>query len=136
MSASHPYHKSFWILLFAFLAACGQQTVTEFIVTPAPAVALPATTPTPTSIPLFVTPSPQPTEPSSPFITPDATQVARWQEYEEALTISLYPPKYYPRSTSEYLCEWEILGQADLEVYVFALCASVFDFGSSGSPYY
>jgi len=136
MSASHPTHKSFWIIIFAFLVACGQQTVTPPTETPAPAVALPTTTPTPTSIPFYVTPSPLPAEPSSPFITPDAAQIARWKEYEDALATRLFSPKYNPRSPSEFLCEWEILGQSDLEVYVWAACMSIFPADARGNPYF
>ena len=52
------------------------------------------------------------------MITPDAIQVERWKEYENALAkslLSFLPPE-------EVLCEWEILGRSEQEVYVWAVC--------------
>jgi hypothetical protein len=51
------------------------------------------------------------------MITPDAIQVERWKEYENALarTLSSLPPE-------EVICEWEILGRSDQKVYVWATC--------------
>jgi len=60
----------------------------------------------------------------------------RWKEYEDALATALFPPKYIPQSPSEFLCEWEILGRADQEVYVWAVCMSIFSAGvNTGLPY-
>jgi hypothetical protein len=74
---------------------------------------------TPSSIPL-----PIPTITLSPQITIQFTitatseQIARWKEYEQALAsklLSHLPPE-------EVLCEWEILGETERDVYVWAVC--------------
>lgn len=62
-----------------------------------------------------------------PIITPNAIQVARWMEYEHALAIRLlflHPPE-------EVLCEWEILGQSEKKVYVWAFCLGLPPVGMS-----
>jgi hypothetical protein len=62
------------------------------------------------------------------FITPDADQLARWQEYERALAkshLSFLPPE-------EVLCEWEILEQSEQKVYVWAVCSGTFPVGNTG----
>jgi hypothetical protein len=43
----------------------------------------------------------------------------RWVEYESALASVFLPRPYLP---GEGLCEWEILGQTEKEVYVWAMC--------------
>ncbi len=58
-----------------------------------------------------------PTLPPPPIITPDAFQVERWREYETALAKSILPMFEYM-----VLCEWDILGRSELEVYVWAIC--------------
>lgn len=78
------------------------------------------------SSPILLTPSPWPTMPV--FITPDADQLARWQEYERALAkshLSFLPPE-------EVLCEWEILEQSEQKVYVWAVCSGTFPVGNTG----
>jgi hypothetical protein len=52
-----------------------------------------------------------------PIITPDAVQIERWREYETALAKSILPMFEYM-----VLCEWDILGRSELEVYVWATC--------------
>ena len=69
-----------------------------------------------TVTPVLLTPSPRPTIPF--MITPNADQLARWQEYERALAKELIPS---PESDNT-LCEWMILGQSEQKVYVWALC--------------
>ena len=76
--------------------------------------ALPTVTPSPTATPL---PSPYPTQPPLPILTPDAVQVERWREYEAALAKVILPMFEYM-----VLCEWDILGRSELEVYVWATC--------------
>lgn len=81
----------------------------------------PTATPSPkvTSTLVLHTPSPWPTVPF--IITPDADQLARWQEYEKALAekfISHHIPE-------DVLCEWVLLGQSEEEVYVWANCKSI-----------
>lgn len=101
-------------LLFFFLAAC------------APAIASTPTEPpiltAMVNIPAIITPSPLPTQLFLPaMITPDAIQAARWREYENALAMKLLPPST-TRIPGAVLCEWEILGRSDQEVYVWAFC--------------
>jgi len=67
------------------------------------------------------------------MITPDFIQVERWKEYEDALARALFPSSFIP---GEFLCEWEILGQTDQEVYVWAVCMSAFLVGNSGLYYH
>jgi len=50
----------------------------------------------------------------APIPEPTPTSVPRWVLYEQALSQAILP--------SEGLCEWEILGVAAREVYVFTLC--------------
>jgi hypothetical protein len=110
-------------LLAIILASCAP------VVTPAPTKTPSLTfTPAPTATPapkatstlVLLTPSPWPTMPFP--ITPDAGQLARWQEYEKALAekfISHHIPE-------DVLCEWVLLGQSEQEVYVWANCQSTF----------
>jgi hypothetical protein len=46
--------------------------------------------------------------------------VERWQEYQTALAekFSYLPPE-------KVICEWEILGQSDQEVYVWTVCGEI-----------
>ncbi len=114
-------HQYFWIILLAFLAACAPA------VTPAPSQnfnptasithALPTLTPTA----FIVAPTPMPTQPIISLITPDAIQIERWREYQGALAMKLLPPILVG---DDVLCEWEILGQSDQEIYVWAVCQS------------
>jgi len=90
----------------------------------------PPLVPTSTFIP--VTPSPLPTQPITLVITPDPTQVKRWKEYETALAKAIFPSSFVP---GEFLCEWEILGQSDQEVYVWTVCMSIFSIEGVGVPY-
>jgi hypothetical protein len=53
-----------------------------------------------------------------PTITPAPTatiKIERWMEYENALAKVILP-------ISSGICEWEILGQKNQEVYVWAIC--------------
>ncbi|MCQ3954328.1 hypothetical protein FBQ83_06710 [Chloroflexi bacterium CFX5] len=74
--------------------------------------------PTPVVLPTATPPATLiPTLPPPPIITPDAVQVERWQEYEAALAKSILPMFDYM-----VLCEWDILGRSEQEVYVWAAC--------------
>ena len=84
--------------------------------------------PTPTVIP---TATPQatliPTLPPPPIITPDAVQVERWREYQTELAMAVLSFKsagleYDPEIARDALCEWDILGSAGQEVYVYVVC--------------
>ena len=97
--------------------------------------ALPTSTPPPTSTPTAIeyTPSSVPTQPlPPPILTPDAIQVERWKEYQTELAkviFSVAPSRSERKYTSEdykdALCEWDILGQSDQEIYIWAACRSV-----------
>lgn len=77
---------------------------------------IPSITNAATVAPILLTPSPWPT--MTFVVTPNANQLARWQEYEKALAIEFIPsPK-----AENILCEWIILGQLEQEVYVWAFC--------------
>ena len=104
------------ITLLAFiLVACTPA------VTLVPTEMSPPTTLTPTAkVIATVTPSPMPARPTFAVITPDAVQVERWREYQSALANS------FSFSLSELaLCEWDILGQTNQEVYVWAVCENL-----------
>ncbi len=129
--------RCFLNFFLGFLAACGRQTVTLPTETPIPIIV--SATPIPTSTvisitltpsPLPITPSPLPTESIIPFLTPDAIQVERWNEYEEALAKSFFRSYFQPE---EAVCEWVILGQANQEVYVYAYCTGTYSAGPSSA---
>ncbi len=48
-----------------------------------------------------------------------ATKIERWQVYENELAAIFLPLPYLP---GKGLCEWEILGQSEREVFVWAIC--------------
>lgn len=54
----------------------------------------------------------------------------RWQEYQKELAKALFsfdpehPEGYSPEVYKDALCEWDILGRSNEEVYVFAVCIS------------
>jgi hypothetical protein len=112
-----------WMFVLAFLIACGKQaaalppeTLTTTAVSPTPI-------PTSTLIPLIIAPSPLPTQPII-VMTPDSTQLERWREYEAALGKAIF------KEATLVLCEWEIVGQSDQEVYVWAICTNMDGTGS------
>ncbi|MBI5825973.1 MAG: hypothetical protein HZB18_18250 [Chloroflexi bacterium] len=113
-------HRYFWIVLFAFLIACGKQIValpTETAIPTATFTPIPPTT-MPT---LEFTPVPatvMPTQTSIPIITPDPIQVERWREYQTALAKNVLADL----PAEEVLCEWEILDRSGSDVYVWAVC--------------
>ena len=137
------FRAIFFLFVFGLTACLPTQPSTEDIHSTNVAVvgtgvaltqtAIPTTSPAPTSTLAatptiyFDIPTPMPTEPIFPFITPDAFQVQRWQEYEDALvrTILSY------RLPEEVVCEWEILGQTTQEVYVYTYCADLYSVGPS-----
>ncbi|GEM_PF-861599 len=82
---------------------------------------------------LVTLPTPIPTQPTYPMITPDAVQIEIWRDYEDALALAIFKSSY---KRDEFLCEWEILGRSDREVYVWAVCMSIFPVGSGGLPYH
>ncbi len=83
--------------------------------------------PTPSSSPIPQTPSPWPTV--LLIITPNADQLARWQEYEYALGKALLSRELLRGAV---LCEWEILGQSNSEIYVWVACIGTVPVGEQG----
>jgi len=59
-----------------------------------------------------------PTQAMKTFTPLEAAQLARWMEYENALAKKLMPLS----RPEEVLCEWELSGRANQEVYVWAVC--------------
>ena len=103
------------MVLIVLLASCGNQGTPLSNETVAVS---PTSLPTSIFIPVTVTPSPLPTLPIINMITPASIQMDSWKEYEVALAkslLSFLPPE-------EVLCEWEILGRSEQEVYVWATC--------------
>jgi len=119
-----------WMVFFAFLVACGKQTVPLPTKIPVSTVVSPTPVPTLTLIPVTFTPSPLPAQPVIPIITPDPIQLERWKEYEDALR------RIILKDVESVLCEWEILGRSDREVYVWAVCMSIFSVVNTGLPYH
>jgi hypothetical protein len=80
----------------------------------------------PTAIPWSVaTGSPVPT--LAGILMPDAVQVEKWKEYEDALAKALFPTGTilkHAHPDKKFLCEWEFLGKTDQKVYVWADCMS------------
>lgn len=102
--------------------------------------ALPTSTPTVIATVETILPTPYPTQPHPPIFTPDATQVERWKEYQAALAKALFSfdpdhsEGYDPEAYKTALCEWDILGQAKQEVYVWADCISADGLALQGNP--
>ena len=118
--------KIIWIVLLTILAACGKQAAALPPVTPIPTTVLPTSVPTTIFIPAIIPPSPLPTEPTISILTPDAIQVERWKEYQTELAkLVLAQHSSQELSLDETaLCEWDILGRSDQEVYVWAMCST------------
>ncbi|MBI5946481.1 MAG: hypothetical protein HY864_19130 [Chloroflexi bacterium] len=92
--------------------------------------AMPAGTPTATIV--YPVPSPIPTQPPVPILTPNANQVERWKEYQMELAKAILYG-YDPASLDSVICEWDILGQSGQEVYVWAEC-SIPNWGDDSRP--
>ena len=135
-------------LLSLLLAACGNLLAggapavapapTETPVSPTATFTPPPTrrvepvetiTPTLEAVPIPATPLP--TEPIPPVLTPDAYQVEHWQEYQTELAKALfvYNPEFPQWSygsdvSKDAICEWDILGWSDQEMYLWVACIS------------
>ncbi len=107
-------------LLAMVLVSCASVSTGTPIPTATTTPILP--TPTSTAEGMFITviPTPLPTQPTIAVITPDPIQVERWKEYQTELAKSLL--SFLPPET--VLCEWEILGRSNQEVYMWAVCDS------------
>lgn len=101
------------VFIATLFAGCEQDTPVAF---PSSTEAIQFTAISTPELIASVTVLPQPTVRFA--ITANPEQVAHWVEYEQALArklLSYLPPK-------EVLCEWEILGQDEKAVYVWAVC--------------
>jgi hypothetical protein len=78
----------------------------------------------PNDPPLIVLPflPAQPTQPAIPWDTAEPVQAEKWMEYQTALARVL---AYLDQDRA--LCEWEFLGRAGNEVYVWAICGAILD---------
>jgi hypothetical protein len=97
-------------LLAGILASCAPAVAPKSTATSVP----PTLTSAAKVLPIM-TPSPMTANPTFAIITiitPDAMQVERWKEYQNALASKLI----WFLHPEEVLCEWEILGQSNQEV--------------------
>jgi hypothetical protein len=82
---------------------------------------------TPTATIVYPTPSLIPIQTSMIVITPNAIQVERWREYQAELARVVLAQ--HAQGTVPFpelvLCEWDILGGSEQEVYVWAACSFV-----------
>ncbi len=112
-------------LLAIILASCTSVVAPTPTETPVPTITFTPFLSTPISTSTFTpippTASPLPTQPTIAVITPDPAQLERWKDYENVLANSILP--FLP--PKEVLCEWEILGHYDREVYVWVKCMSI-----------
>jgi hypothetical protein len=124
MIKKRTLNQFFPIALLVFLVACGKQAIALPPETSTPTAASPTLIPTSTLTAVTMIPSPLPTEPIIPVITPDPIQVERWKEYQTELAKFVLSdsgaefPLY-----KDALCEWDILGRSGQELYVWAVCA-------------
>ncbi|GAB4416459.1 MAG: hypothetical protein Kow002_02250 [Anaerolineales bacterium] len=98
------------LVIAFFLTACNTKAPQTNIVTPIVVMTRTATATVP------VTASPQLT--FQVAMTANPEQLERWQEYENALA-----ERYLSYlSLEQVLCEWEILGQSEQKIFVWAIC--------------
>lgn len=64
----------------------------------------------------------QPTPKVMPMNTPDSAQVEKWLAYETALATA-----FSYLSPAQVICEWEVLGRRENEIYVWAVCGAIMD---------
>jgi hypothetical protein len=115
-------------LTVLLVGACGNlpsEKVDNATVTSVPSLTLVPPTVTLTAAPKVVSitdiPTALPTQQPPPILTPDAIQLKRWQEYQTELVkvLLLHSAGFQQHA----LCEWDILGCTEQEVYVWAYCA-------------
>src|SRR5512143_3139923 len=81
--------------------------------------------------PTIIIPTPMPpTQTAYPYMTPDSIQLEQWREYERALAQAVMPG-YAP---GKIICEWEILGRSDQELYVWAVCGGAHNSSTGIAP--
>lgn len=115
-----------WTVLFIFVVACARQTNALPMQIPVLTTVPPTHISSAILLPATATPSPLPTQPIIPVITADPIQVERWKEYQNALA-KLVLAQHSGNEVAldeTALCEWDILGRSDQEVYVWAMCST------------
>lgn len=114
--------------------------VTEISITQATPLMTTPLPPTsgPTATIEYILPTPYPTQPPIHILTPDAIQTERWQEYQTELAKVVLSSNQElgsgPAIYKDALCEWDILGQSEQEVYVYAVCVIAKDNGDMRTP--
>jgi hypothetical protein len=114
----------FITVLTTVLVACAPATTPVPTETPIPTFTPVPPTSTPTLDFALVPATIMPTQTPIPFITPDAIQVERWKEYQAELAklvLANHSSQKFPFYKTA-LCEWDILGRSNQEVYVWAEC--------------
>jgi hypothetical protein len=71
---------------------------------------------------LSIIATPVPVQPTYVKITPDEAQIANWKEYETALANEIM--YYYISKGNEIICEWELIGQNEKEMYIWTICST------------
>ena len=118
-------NNSILIPIFAFLFGIGLVACTQTPTQPTQIVLPTSSTTIPETVTFVYGPTPSPW-PTMPFdFIPDTVYVEQWQAYEQALAGKLIA--HVPIENAR--CEWEILGESDLEVYVWAACRGKFNAG-------
>jgi len=103
-----------------------------------PTATLPPPTVTPTATYVVFLATPPPTQAPISILTPNPIQVERWQEYQSELAKVLFSYSF-PHILIYYdpegaLCEWDILGHSDREMYLWAHCKSADGLGGMSGP--
>ena len=121
-----------YLVFFMLLTSCGRQVAALPTTTSTPTSTL-TSVPTSTATPLIISSTliPLQTPTLGPAITADSIQIERWKEYEDALAKALFSLSFV---ADQFLCEWEILGRSNQEIYVWTVCMSIASFGSAGLP--
>ena len=120
-----PSKKVVWIVLLTCLSACSKLATALPLETSVPTV-LPTSTLATIFMPVIIAPSPLSTEQTIPVLKPDAIQVERWKEYQTELAklvLAQHSSQEIPFDETA-LCEWDILGRFNQQVYVWAMCST------------
>ncbi len=106
------YKKALLLVWILLVPACAPTALENQTPTPAQSLTpLPAT-------------NPSPTHPTSRPTATTTTGDERWEMVQDALASAFLTPDHTP---AQGLCEWEILGQSNREVYVWAMCQTADD---------
>ncbi|MFO7943537.1 MAG: hypothetical protein R6U51_04465 [Anaerolineales bacterium] len=110
MRKNIPLKKGGLLAVLFFMTACGSE--------------LSSPTATPSMVPVTQSRTSAPTAaaqstPLSPTVEPTAPGGTPWKRVQCALASALLSP---PGQKSRGICEWQILGKSDAEVYLWAMC--------------